>query len=414
MAALWASTISNAHTPTSLHGHLGLTLDLLATHLRSIGRASARAQRSGPGAEQSGALRRGGPQSAVVGALFERDRQALPTAVADFCHQPASQRPAGADHESYDLLRMTEGQPVAARSAGRQNWRPRSTPGRRRTGGHDRPRALQAPRNAPHLLWRHRFADSGWTWSLGKFHTWPTRSSKPRVRSACAKLGRQAQAAPHRPWRHSPRGSSCWAGQAGRRRVELFERHRPDLPVRRDGRGRRTTHAISTPASSSTALAREVVRLLTERTELGIAYRVDLRLRPTATAAQSAISPGTRPALLRRLGPHLGAAGVRQGPAGGRRLDLGQAISRSTRALGLSPLPEPRGHHRHQSPQAAHRAAHASRRGRRLAMSRRATAASATSSSSFSSCNCSTAATCPPCAPATRWRPSPSWRSAVA
>ena len=66
-------------------------------------------------------------------------------------------------------------------------------------------------------------------------------------------------------------------------------------------------------------LAKEVIRLLTEPTDLGVAYRVDLRLRPEGARGPLCLSFDSTLSLLRRAGPHLGAAGVRQGPADRRR-----------------------------------------------------------------------------------------------
>ncbi len=56
-------------------------------------------------------------------------------------------------------------------------------------------------------------------------------------------------------------------------------------------------------------LVRDVLKLLTEPTELGTAYRVDLRLRPSGNAGTDGHQLRSGPALLRHLGPHLGAPG---------------------------------------------------------------------------------------------------------
>ena len=82
-------------------------------------------------------------------------------------------------------------------------------------------------------------------------------------------------------------------------------------------------------------LARDVVRLLTEPTDLGIC----LPRRPAAAAGRGARAGGDQPrkrdALLRRARPHLGAAGVRQGPARGRRSRTGPANFSSSSSPGF-------------------------------------------------------------------------------
>ena len=49
----------------------------------------------------------------ALGALFERDREALPTLVQIFSASQHLSNLLIQDPESYDLLRLTEGQPVA-------------------------------------------------------------------------------------------------------------------------------------------------------------------------------------------------------------------------------------------------------------------------------------------------------------
>ena len=68
------------------------------------------------------------------------------------------------------------------------------------------------------------------------------------------------------------------AGEARRRGAELQLGHRPDLPLRRRGQ----TDGPK-PVSNAEFFARvggEIVRFLSDHTSLGLAYRVDMRLRP--------------------------------------------------------------------------------------------------------------------------------------
>ena len=73
-------------------------------------------------------------------------------------------------------------------------------------------------------------------------------------------------------------------------------------------------------------LSKEVIRLLTEPTDLGAAYRVDLRLRPEGSRGPLCTELRQHAVVLRRERPHLGAAGVRQGPADRRRSRAWAAI----------------------------------------------------------------------------------------
>ena len=277
----------------------------------------------GSGAEQPRSLRGRGPQSAVARlAVRARSRGAADPA-ADLRHQPASQRSAGQRHESYDLLRMTEGQPVAREALVAEFCAEVAALAGDDAAVMAAPAALQAPRNAADLLTATSFAASSSTRSPGRFRIWPTRSSK---RPCCAAPASSNGAA--RPCA-GPIGAAgavrrAGHGQAGRRRAELFQRHRSDLSLRRR-RQHRLAAPSSKPANSSTAWPATCVRLLTEPTDLGMAYRVDLRLRPDGQSGPIVTQPRTGHALLRRAGPHLGAAGVRQSPARGRRSRTGAA-----------------------------------------------------------------------------------------
>jgi glutamate-ammonia-ligase adenylyltransferase len=90
-------------------------------------------------------------------------------------------------------------------------------------------------------------------------------------------------------------------------------------------------------------VVQETVRLIGERTDLGAAYRVD--------------QPRRDAAVLRPERPHLGAAGLGEGPLHrGRRVAGAQAARRAC-AVGLPPLADAGRHLGHQGAQAADRAA---------------------------------------------------------
>ena len=113
---------------------------------------------------------------------------------------------------------------------------------------------------------------------------------------------------------------------------------------------------------SSTGSRKELIRLLTEPTELGSAYRVDLRLRPEGSRGPLCLSFDSTLSYYDVTGRTWERqAFVKARPIAGD-LRPGQRVSRAARAVDLSPLPEPGRHHRHQGAQAAHRAARRARR----------------------------------------------------
>ena len=82
-------------------------------HLRPAQRATAGPERSRHGVEQPGPVLVGVPQSVGLATLFERDPEALPTLLQIFSTSQHLSDLLIRDPESFDLLRLTEGQPVA-------------------------------------------------------------------------------------------------------------------------------------------------------------------------------------------------------------------------------------------------------------------------------------------------------------
>ena len=134
--------------------------------------------------------------------------------------------------------------------------------------------------------------------------------------------------------------------QARRPRAQLLQRHRPRLSLR-SKMARPMPAASSAIRSISSASAKELVRLLTETTDFGSAYRVDLRLRPDGSHGADLPELRQHALVLRRQRPHLGAAGVRQSPAHRRRPRPRPRLTHSPRAVDLSQIPEPHRYHRH-------------------------------------------------------------------
>ncbi len=137
------------------------------------------------------------------------------------------------------------------------------------------------------------------------------------VAAARRNLEAETRRAP-RPRRRAGAVRRAGDGQAGRRRAELLQRHRPDLSLRRRRQHRRPAHR-SPIASSSTAWPATSFACSPSRPIWASAYRVDLRLRPEGEHGPIVISLESALHYYDVLGPHLGTAGVRQSPAGRRR-----------------------------------------------------------------------------------------------
>ena len=106
--------LKHAHAALVHMASAGVPLDLLAVICDQLGPAPAAVPRSGHGAEQPGPLRDGRPRSPLsMGTLFERDPTALPTLVQIFSTSQHFSDLLVSDPEGFDLLRLTEGAPVA-------------------------------------------------------------------------------------------------------------------------------------------------------------------------------------------------------------------------------------------------------------------------------------------------------------
>ena len=131
-----------------------------------------------------------------------------------------------------------------------------------------------------------------------------------------------------------------------------------DLIFLYDDEGQTTGPKVVSNAELFARMGSEIVRLLAEHTALGIAYRVDMRLRPDGE--QGAAGPVARldAGLLRDPRPDLGTPGADQVPPDRRRPGTRPDLPRGDHPVRLSPLPRRRGDRRDQGDQAADRAAH--------------------------------------------------------
>ena len=389
-----------------------MTLDLLANLADQLAEHLPRRQRSRSGAEQPRSVRGRRPQSAVARlALRARSARRLPSLLQIFATSQHLSDLLIQDTESYDLLRMTEGQPVGREPLVAEVCAEVAALA-------DDPAAVAKAlrRFKRRETLRISYGDIIRGQSVDTVTRQISYLADAMVEAAVLAARRKVadrRGAPTTPIGQAGPVRRPGVGKAGGRGTELFQRHRPDLSLRRTDAGPACA-AQQHAGEFFDRVAREVLRLLTEPTEFGTVYRVDLRLRPDGQNGPIVTS-------LESAMHYYDVSGrtwerqafVKARPVAGD-LRPGPRIPRPARALDLSPLSQPGRHHGHQGPQAPHRAAQPRAKGPTAATSKPATAASATSNSSSSSCNCSTAATCPPCAPATRSRRSPSWKTAAA
>ncbi len=297
------------------HRPLGHDTRPAGRDLHSARAASAAHQRSRHGAEQPGSLRRGRPQSAVAGL-------ACSSGTTSRCRRccrsspPASTCPTGwcATRKRSTLLRLTEGQPVsrealrddicsevAAVDDERVVTRILAASGTARRCGSPTATSCGASR---------------WRPSRRRSPTWPTRSSRPPCGSAW-RFQPQKRGMPRLPDGQRARFVVLALGKLGG--VELNYSSDIDLIFLSDGDGKTDGER---PVSNVGVLRPpgQADRQAADR-----AHRLGHRLsrRPAAAAGGQPGARrdglGERAALLRHVGPHLGTAGVRQGPPGRRR-----------------------------------------------------------------------------------------------
>lgn len=220
-----------------------------------------------------------------VGALFERDPTALPPLLQIFSTSQHFSDLLVADPESYDLLRLTEGQPVARQALVDEIVAEVAAL------DHE-PLVLRALRRFKHReMLRIAYGD------IIREQSLPVVTSQiSYLADAILEAALQAAWRKHEKQRGVPR---CADGRPARFVVlalgklgggELNYSSDIDLVFLYESEGKTDGRRAISNAEFFDRLAREVVWLLTEPTELGIAYRVDLRLRPEGQRGPIAIS----------------------------------------------------------------------------------------------------------------------------
>ncbi len=280
-AAPWLRSLGIVD-PRRTHANLvsmataGLTLDLLADLCDQLAEhlpQSSDADRALNNLEQFVAAARN-PLS--IGSLFQRDREALPVLLQIFATSQHLSDLLVGDSESYDLLRMTEGQPVAREPLVAEFCAEVAA-----LAGDDVAVMAALRRFKRRETLRICYGDVIRGQSIDTITRQISHLADAIVEAAV--LAARTKLAARSAGGDAPGGADgrfvvLALGKLGG--VELNYSSDIDLLFIYDaGRG------ISLPKQQHAGehfdrLAREVLRLLTEPTDLGMAYRVDLRLRP--------------------------------------------------------------------------------------------------------------------------------------
>ncbi len=210
-----------------------------------------------------------------VGTLFQRDAEALPTLLQIFSTSQHFSDLLVADPESFDLLRLTEGQPSARQALVEDITSEVSAL------EHDTA-VLRALRRFKHReMLRIAYGDIVREQSLHTVTAQISYLADAILEAALAAAWKKSQrqrGIPRRADGSPARLVVLGMGKLGG--VELNYSSDIDLILLYDEEGRTDAKRPTSNAEFFERLARDFVALLASPTELGAAYRVDLRLRP--------------------------------------------------------------------------------------------------------------------------------------
>lgn len=272
---------AKAHATLLRLAELGVTLDLLAILCDQLAEVLPRSSDADLALASLGRFFEQARSPLSLGALFERDLDALPTLLMIF----ATSRHLGdlliADNESYDLLRMTEGQPVQRETLIGEI-------AAEVDALHDEAAVLTAlrrfkRRETLRISYGDIVRNQRLTTVTGQISFLADAIIEAAVRFSRRRL-EQKRGVPTRPDGKRARFVVLAMGKLGG--TELNYSSDIDLVFLYDADGKTEPPRGAVGVRGCTnqeffdRLAQDVVRLLSESTPLGIAYRVDLRLRP--------------------------------------------------------------------------------------------------------------------------------------
>lgn len=263
----------------------GLTLDLLADVCAQLAEHLPRSSDADMALNNLERFVAGARNPLSLGSLFERDREALPILLQIFATSQHLSDLLITDPESYDLLRLTEGQPVSRETLIEELWA--------EVGALDDERAvLKALRRYKHReTLRTAYGDIIRGQRLETVTKQISYLADAIVESAVRFARRRLETKRGVP--RTPEGQPCRFAVLGMGKlggVELNYSSDIDLIFIYESDGQTDGQRNLTNHEFFDRLARDVVKLLTEITEHGTAYRVDLRLRPEGERGPTVVS----------------------------------------------------------------------------------------------------------------------------
>ncbi len=221
----------------------------------------------------------------AAAALFERDRDALPNLLQIFSTSQSLSDLLVADQEAYDLLRMTEGQPVAREALVDE------LVGEIRALGNDAEVLASLRRYKRRETLRIAYGDIVRNQPVDTVTRQISYLADAILEAALVFAQRQLQERYGRPLRpDGERSRFVVLGLGKLGGMELNYSSDIDLIFLYDEDGQTDARRVVSNQEYFARLSKELVRLLTETTELGSTYRVDLRLRPEGSGGTLALS----------------------------------------------------------------------------------------------------------------------------
>ena len=253
----------------------GMTLDLLALICEQLGRTLARCPDPDMALNNLDRFVAQARNPLGVGTLFERDPTALATLIQIFSTSQHFSEVLIADPEGFDLLRLTEGAPVARQMLVEDLTAEVSALEHEQTVLHSLRRFKR--RETLRIAYGDIIREQSMQTITAQISYLADALLEGALRAAWRKLSAQ-RGNPIASEGRTARFVILGMGKLGG--CELNYSSDIDLIFLYDGEGKTDGPRPVTNQEFFDHLAREIVRLLTENTELGIVYRVDLRLRP--------------------------------------------------------------------------------------------------------------------------------------
>ena len=267
--------LRRAHAALASMASTGVTLDLLAVICNQLGQSLARCPDPDMALNNLDRFVAQARNPLSIGTLFERDATALPTLIQIFSTSQHFSDLLIADPEGLDLLRLTEGAPVARQMLVEDLVAEISALEHEQTVLRSLRRFKR--RETLRITYGDIIREQSLQTVTAQISYLADAILEGALRAAWRKL-RALRGDPIGPDGETARFVILGMGKLGG--CELNYSSDIDLIFLYDGEGKTNGPRPVGNHEFFEHLARELVRLLTEKTDLGMVYRVDLRLRP--------------------------------------------------------------------------------------------------------------------------------------